>query len=188
MLKNTFVKKLSDSFRGGNQTIFEDLEDWIERCQINPQQLSMLYEKIKENYKYKIFPTLAEIIKFWEEIYRADVPKYLSPMERQRKITETWEVKKIIEKLMELRKKEILETHEIDFMHHWTDLWSEFCILKDQGAPGEKMKEHLLNVRNAIIRDEPFESAFDKKKKKEIKYKRQKSVKSFDELYALSEF
>ena len=183
MLKEKFLKSMSDSYKGSNETILEDLQNWIDRCQINPDQLTILYEKIKENYKYKNFPTLAEIIKFWEDIYKADRPVVLSPIMKQRKFTETWDIKKIIGKLIEFRKKEKLEPHEIDFMHQWTDLWSEFNILKDQGISGEEMKEHLLTVKNAIIRNEKFDSAFRKSEKKEVEQERQMKVKSFNELY-----
>jgi hypothetical protein len=183
MLKEKFIKKMSDSFRGSNETILEDLGDWIDRCQLNPDQLSVLYERIKENYKYKTFPALAEIIKFWEDIYKSARPLVLSPIGQYRKLTETWDVKKIIEKLTELRKKDILETQEIDFMHYWTDLWSEFNILKDQGVKGEQMKDHLLTVKGAIIRKEKFESAFRKEEKKEVEHKRQMGIRPFNELF-----
>ena len=162
MHKNEFIEGLSQTFKGGNEIVYEDLGDWLTRCQLTPTQLGDLYVEIKENYKYQTFPALAVIKKYWENIYREPAAENISPIMRQRRFVESWDVKKIIKTLIEFRQKKILGSHEIDFMHQWSDLWSEYQILIDQEEIGDTMRLHLEYVKDCIIRGEKFETAFKK--------------------------
>ena len=184
MLKTKFVKGLDAWYKDGNEVKTEEVMNWVDRCQISPEQLQILYEEIIENYKYKTFPTLAEIKKFWENIYLEKPTTETLDIIRQRNLTKSWDIRKLIRKLSEIRKKlrvnffseKILESHEIDFCHQWSCLWSEYQILQDSGITGYRMEGHLEAVKEYIIKNMKFASAAKNLVNEEIKQERTKEI------------
>lgn len=159
-----FIKNLEGLYRDANEVKIETLKDWLLQRNLNDFQIGLLYDEITCHYKYKTFPTLGEVNNFWQNLNQTKrTTEDLSPIERQNKFTEKWTVDNLIFRLQELRtcifERKQLESHKIDFLHQWTDLWSEYQILIDQDRED---KNHLEYVKNAIIKKDKFKSAIRK--------------------------
>ncbi len=163
MVKSEFIRRLSMNFKDGNPIMYEDLETWMDRVNLTEYQIDILYDEIKASYKYKTFPTLAEIINIWTRASgERDVDQGAHPIVVQRKYVQSWDVKKIISKCQEIRKNGPQNSSEIDFLHQWSDLTSEYGQLKDRGFKGKELKEKLEGIKLAII-DGNYAMSYDEK-------------------------
>jgi len=160
MNKQEFISKLSKLYKEGNSVKYELLEEWIDRLNLKDFQLQILFEEFTEKYKYKVFPTLAEIVEAWEG-KRNSLPgdyknEVFAEIQKQREQSKEETPEIILRKCRLLRKKNQdgipLNSLEMDYLYQWDDLLSEVSIAKDKKLPPTDIGMRAAEVKNCIAR------------------------------------
>jgi hypothetical protein len=168
-----FTLRLSEKYDGVKQVDIEDIEKWSKSAGIN--DYAQLYDQIVFTYPYKTFPSLFFIRSAYGEISGSsalDLSGEGGVIGKIKYARDNWkkiDIKKIIEKAKELRRKvyspgsnfDDLDILDKEFFCLYNDLYIEYDDLKEYGIVGEAMKSHLVLVRDAIENYESFSRARD---------------------------
>jgi len=135
----------------------DDLRDWCERMEMGDLQLEALYNAIKENHKYKTFPSLPDIKTWWGGTAREERGKLgKSPLARVIDETKHWSVEKLLRVLNYIWEKDGCDRSaaERNILHEWGKVLYHYWSYRDLGYREEDILKKCEKTKRAIERGE----------------------------------
>ena len=168
MQVSDFIERLASKYEKPAKYDIEDLKNWILKEGLTEKDIDKLYDELIYTFPYNYFPKMHHVFKAWERIrplHRDDDFDYSSSEKNIIDGWYKWDLKQILKKLQEIRKKinnsEATFTDKT-FYHEFDVILTEYNYMKEKEFEKEVIKSHLQYVFNCLEGGRDFKSICEK--------------------------